>query len=515
VALIAVNAIWEYQEVANDIPADPSAVTVPASSWTAGGVAPFGTWTPEAGLTDPNTSWTVDTGLWIRRNVVLNGLQAVELVGFPDNRAYVYFDGIYVGSHNGLSEFSFVVPMELCTAGTHSVAVLAIDEGVQTYISLEADYLPVLLPFQPRAPVREQLAWLTDVQIAKDGTEERTQFRIKARQELRFVYPVDSEKMRRAFLLAYDQRHEQWSVPVWTQATNVGAVAEGAQAVDAPGEIGDYRVGEYALLWQSPTVWQVVTVSALGSTTVDFSEYASEFDNAWVMPLRLGFLNNNPSKVFTGSRAEYEMTFQIEDNVDLAPAAPTQYLGEDIYFDESLLSGDSLSDDIIGMLELQDEDLGVVKYYAPWLNAKVARTHRVLAEGPGEAWALREWLYRRAGRFRGFWQPSFEPDLRCLSTGALTTTLIVANDGYLVHGLQRTHIAVETTTGWLARQITAAVASGANVQLTLNTSLGINTSVIKRISWLGFKRLNSDNIELNWPGAGICEADMRLLELNG
>lgn len=670
-ALIAVNAIWEYQTTTNDIPADPAAVTVPSSSWTAGGVAPFGTATTYD--PDPTTAWALNSGLWMRRNVVLDGSRAVQITGTVDNGAFFYWDGEYIGSFGGdlttSGAYTLVVPMELCTPGTHSIAVLAMDDdaspgGDQSYISLEADYLPPLMPFQPRAPVRESLSWLTDVQTAKDGTEDRTQYRIKARQDLRFIYPTADDQMRRAFLLVYDQRHEQWCVPVWMQATNPGAIAEGDTSVAAPGLFGDYRAGEYALLWQSHTVWQIVTVDVAGANTISFLEPARAFTNAWIMPIRFGFMKENPSKALTGFRAEYEVTFQIEDNIDLAPAAPAQFLGEDIYFNVSLLSGEALSDDIIGNLELQDEDLGVVKYYAPWINSKVARTHRVLAESPRldayetvniagtdlhsgsnvrtfsglgkngvieitkprassafgllwdayspwsndtgyinvpvegytwqneffvygnngggdvllyssadfitpaeefyatadeawaalnalgplrfhgydtfkvvgvadsnaadnrgglsllvrlgewEPWTLREWLYRRAGRFRGFWHPSFEADLKLVSTGAISTTLNVDDDGYIVYGTQHRHIAIEATTGWLARTVTNAVRAGSTAQLTLNASLGVNASVIKRICWLGFKRLNSDSVELNWSGGGICEADMRLLELN-
>lgn len=524
-SLIALDAIWEYQVTTNDIPPDPTAVTIPSSGWTAGGVAPFGNGVADSHGNLPNTNWDLSTGLWIRRNVVLNGEQPVELQGFIDNAMFLYFDGQFVGSVNptlaaAAGDWSFVVPASLCTAGTHQIAVLCLEDDVtpggdRGFISLFADYLPLVLPYQPRAPLSERLSWLTDVQTAKDGSEERTQYRIKARQEFKMIYPVDINKQRRAFLMTYSERHSQWNIPVWTQATNVGAISSGANSVTADGTIGDYRVGGYALVWESHETWQIVTVSSLGSSSITFLEEAEAFTNAWVMPLRIGFLKSNPSKVFSGYRAEYELDFQVEDNVDLAPAAPAQFLGEDIYYDESLLSGDSLSDDIVGNLELQDEDLGVVKYYAPWLHSKVARTHRVVCEGPEEAWAFREWAYRRLGRFRGFWQPSFEADLKHTTTGAIAATLTVEDDGYLAFGGDRTHIAIETASGWLPRTITAAVAAGSNIQLTLSSALSIDAADIKRICWLGFKRLNSDTVEINWPGGGICEAEMRLLELEG
>lgn len=525
-ALIAANAEWEYQEVANDTPADPSAVTVPVADWTAGGIAPFGSGTaPPAGLPDPETAWTLGAGLWIRRNVTLDGAAEMVIRGNIENACYVFFNGEFIGGGNvgnsqitGYPEWVVVVPRDLAVAGTHQVALLCLDEasvGSGTYIHVTADYLPTMVTYQPRAPLQETLAWLTDVQTSKDGTESRTQLRIKARQQLQMRYPVDNEAMRRAFNLIYGQRHVQWAVPVWTQAQQLGAVAEGLYTVTAEPDYSDFRELGYALLWQSATEYQVVAIETLGASSITFFQLTQEFTNAWLMPLRLGFLPSNPTKTFTGHRAEYELTFFIEDNVALDVAAPTQFLDEDIYFEAGLLSGDQLSDDIVGQLDLHDEDLGVVAYYAPWLNTKVARTHRVVTEGPEEAWAFREWLYRRAGRFRGFWQPSFEADLKCLNTSTITTTLDVAADDYLEFAANRTHIAVETSTGWLARTIdSTAVVSATTTRLTLDSALDIEPGDIKRICWLGFKRLNTDNVELTWPGGGICEAEMRLLELN-
>src|SRR3546814_6169991 len=66
---------------------------------------------------------------------------------------------------------------------------------------------------------------------------------------------------------------------------------------------------------------------------------------------------------------------------------------------------------------------------------------------------------------------SFEADLILQSTGALTTTIQVRSDEYLRYAADRTHIAVETTTGWLARAITLATQIDADRKSTrLNSS---------------------------------------------
>jgi hypothetical protein len=471
------------------------------------------------------TNWTAATSLWIRRALELTVPTKVILRGRVENACYVFFDGTYIGSYNpdndqlvSTPEWLIAVPPSLATIGVHELALLCADEldgeGGNTYISVVAEEAPTLMPFQPRAPMSETLSWLTDIQTSKDGTEDRAQMRISARQSLRMNYPLGNENMRRGFNMIYGRRHGQWTVPLWHQAQHIGAVSAGEFTISAEPDYSEFREGDYALLWQSPTQLQLLSVAGTSGSSITFYNLTEEFTDAWLMPARVGFIPENPRKVLTGHRSELEVRFQIEDNVALTVSAPTQYLSNDIYYDETLLSGDTLSDDIVGNFDLQDEELGIVSYYAPWLYTKVAHTHRVVAEGPVEAWALRQWLYRRAGRLRPFWQPSFEDDLRVVSTGALTTTLDVLPDDYLNYAGDRTHIAVQTKAGWLPRAITGTELVSENVlRLTLDTSLATNASNIIRVCWLGLKRLNTDSVDLNWPGAGVCELEVRLLEI--
>jgi phage baseplate assembly protein gpV len=127
---------------------------------------------------------------------------------------------------------------------------------------------------------------------------------------------------------------------------------------------------------------------------------------------------------------------------------------------------------------------------------------------------FREWLHRRAGRYRAFWQPTFESDFRVRSMGTVTTSLIVASDDYLPHSAQRPHLAVEAAGVWYARTITDAVQLDADrVQLVLNSALNVAAERIARVSYLGLKRLDTDRVEMNWVGGGVCTVEMRLLEL--
>lgn len=526
-SLIAVEATWEYQTAANTVPGDPATVTVPSGGWTAGGVAPFGTiggFAPEYAI---NTAWAVNTGLWIRRNVTLDGLAAVLVKGRCEQALYMYFDGTYVGALNpsntsreDIPLWYIIIPKTLCTSGSHTIALFCLDESGgsadTTYIYAEADYLPPMLSIQPQAPVREDLEWLSDIIPSNDGTEDPLQIRLSPRQYFHYSYPVSAIEQARAVNVVRGTRGRQWVVPVWTQAQHIGSVTSGALTLTATTDYSEFRSSSLALLWQSTDVWQVVGIDTVSVGSLVLTTRTETFTNAYLMPLRFGITPGNPSRKHNGYNSMIELAFTIEDNAAITVSAPTQYLSNDIYYDEGLLDGDTTSEDIVADLDIFDPGLGKFTYYNPWLNQKGASTYRAIAEGASESWDLRKWLHRRAGRYRRFWQPTFCNDLRLESTGTLTTSIQVSADEYRRLATDRTHIAVETSSGWLPRAITSTSQVDADtIQLNLDTSLGgIAASSVKRISFLGLKRLNTDRIEINWIGGGVCEMAARVLEIS-
>lgn len=529
-ALIDIPDLWEYQFVANDLPADPAAVVVPVADWLGPAPAPFGT--IGASFTtnlEVGTAWALNSGLWVRRGLVVDGTASVRLRGQIENSCFVYLDGVYVGTFNptndqqvnltGLINLDVIIPKALLDLGTHELAILCLDEaggvGDTTFFWVTADYSPAILPLWPRRPMAENIAWLTHVMISENAEEEREQMRLSPRHEYQIDAFVPRSEHQRTVNTLYGNRSRQWFVPVWSQAQNIGAIAAGSTSLAAETRYSEFRDSSLLLIWQSPSHYQVAGIDRVsGDASIALSTLTEEFTDAWVMPCRLGYLDSDPSRAFNGRANSVEATFVIEDNAQLEVAAPEQYLGEDIYFEPGLLDGERLAEQIRARIDLVDEDLGPVVYSSPWTHPRPARVFRMMAEGPEEAWALREWLHRRAGRLRAFWQPSFEVDLRVLSTGALTTTLSIASDAFMRFAGSRTHIAIETATGWLPREITMIVqASEEEVLLTLDSSLAIDAADIKRACFLGLKRLDADRVEINWIGGPVCTAAVPTVEI--
>jgi hypothetical protein len=525
--LFSLDALWEHQAAENATPEDPALIAVPDTDWLGPDPAPFGTATSSEEY-PPATEWPYATALWIRRALVVDGKNGVRLTGRIENACYVYFDGAYIGAINpsngqrtDVPDWFLIIPAKLATEGTHELALLCLDEigadsSSTTYVYVEAEYLQPVFPFWPSAPMSETLDWVTDVLISEDGTEDRTKIRVVPRQSMSMSFYIPRPYLRLAANTLYGARNDQWLVPQWQFVQHIGAVAAGSLELTVPStDTVDFRDQSVILIWESPEKYQIASLDFVADdTTLTLAQITEEFADAYVIPLVAGFASNSPSRTFDGRRASAQIDFVIEDNMEISTAAPTQYLGDDIYFDVGLLDGGKQTESIESDFRLMDNGIGAVSYFSPWLYNRPARVHQMMAEDLADGWALRTWLHRRAGRFRQFWQPSFEADLRVRSTGALTTTLIVDSDDYLRFAEARDHIAVETAAGWLPRHITAAEKIDEDsVQLTLDTSLAINASAIRRVSFLGLKRLDTDRAEIQWIGGNVCKVAVATLEI--
>lgn len=520
------DALWEYQTATNEVPADPFAVVVPSLDWLGPSEAPFGTVGSYITNLTAGTAWPVGEARWVRRALIVDGLAPVLLRGRVNSAAFFYIDGEFVGTYNpananlaGVPEFQLVLPQDLLPAGTRQLAVLLLDETASpddtTWFWLEADYLPPVMSMWAAPGFNEAIAWLTDVTIYEDGGEDREQLRAAPRHTYRmscFVPAVYQAMVRNQL---YGARAKQWIVPVWPQMQHLGAVLADELTIGVLTSYAQFAAGGLLVLWESPTSWQVLGVDqVIDANTVSVTTPTKAFTDAWIAPAHKAHLANDPGRAFDGRTSRLQLVMDVEDNRALTPAAPTQYLGNDIYYDEGLLDGDTSNETVQAQMLIHDEQLGLVDYHNPWLHNRPARSHRMMAEDQAEAWGIREWLHRRAGRLTPFWHPSFEVDFRVLNTGAVTTSLTVAEDEFRRWAAGRDHIAIELTSGWQARAITSVTdLGGGQIRLNFSGSLGTTASAIKRVCYLGLRRLNSDRVELAYPGYTVCNCAVPVIDI--
>lgn len=372
-----------------------------------------------------------------------------------------------------------------------------------------------VLPYQAEAPVKESLEFLTDVIEAYDATEERLQMRSKPRQSFNYSIPLQAWRTAAAFNTEYGAIRKDWAVPIWTEAQYVGTVGAGLLEVLCNTSLYDLRPQSLAMLYNVCGDFQVIEIDEVFSDHITLLADTEYVAGAWLMPVRKGWIQGNVDKPTSGHNGKSSLTFVIDDNPTITPAVPAQYLGDDIYYDVPLLSSGSLSASLSQQQDITDMSLGPVARRTNWNRPQYGKPWRTLLTTPQEIRSYREFLYRRAGKFRRFWFPTFENNMRIANTGNITTTLIIQSDSFIDYASLRTHIVIEAGGVWYPRAVSNPVqVSATQVQLTLSSALNIQAQRITRTSYLGLHRFDADRIELNWQGGGVVESNVQVLELS-
>lgn len=375
-----------------------------------------------------------------------------------------------------------------------------------------------LVPVPTQAPLDETLSFKTDIMTSYNGREGTPlALRTKPRQRIE-TRPVTRRPVTQdTFNTVRGNLARRWLVPLWQLARPVGSVASGSDVIACDTRYSDFRVGQAVLLSSSCGSPFVSLVEAKTNDSLTLANATTEFLRGVVaVPLLVGRLVGQSSKSTDGYETDWRLNYEVDDNLALVPAAPAQYFGEDIYLEPTLFSGSELEETELMGAEVFDGETGAVRSLPTWTLPRNTRPFRLLAETDAEAWALRQFAYRRMGRYRRFWLPTFEDDVRLAQTGNLAATVTVHADSRTPFSADRINLAFGLADGtWLPRRVTNDEAAGAGLRtLTLNTALGINASQVRAISYLGYRRLNSDEVQLTWLGNGRCELSAQVLELS-
>lgn len=372
-----------------------------------------------------------------------------------------------------------------------------------------------ILPYQAEAPLKESLEFLTDVIKAQDATEERLQMRSMPRQSFNYSIPLQAWRTAAAFNTEYGAIRKNWAVPIWTEAQYIGTIGAGLLSIDCNTSLYDLRPQSLAMLYSVCGDYQVIEIDEVFSNHITLLADTEYVAGAWLMPVRKGWIQGNIDKPTNGHNGKSSLIFVIDDNPTITPAVPAQYLGDDIYYDAPLLSSGSLSASLSQQQDITDMSLGPVARRTNWNRPQYGKPWRSLFTTPEEVRSFREFLYRRAGKFRRFWYPTFENNMRVANTGNITTTLVIQSDSFIDYASLRTHIAIQANGVWHPRAISNPVqVSATQVQLTLSSALNVRAETIARTSYLGLHRFDADRIEFNWQGGGVVETNVQVLELS-
>ena len=341
--------------------------------------------------------------------------------------------------------------------------------------------------YRPVLPFKESYEWFNDSRDSYSGKNTVTRFRNAARHVMEIESPIPKVDINNVYHLLHTYKTEQWAVPSWAEYQTI-SIAAGSTSVDS-----EFNVDETLpyIIVQNQYVAEVLIFESDG-----FDPLENDYVNALLIPLRIGHITTNADTFNNTISGRATFTFQSDINVDSTPAAPTQYGGYDVYTDTCSIfnSPYGLMDSISKRMDIIDSVNGLISYNSPWTCSRREREYRVFNESRTKYDEYKDFIYRRAGRYRQFWMPTWNGDLTLVTTGAITTLITVSEAGF---SYCRSHIAVRKTDGtWLFREITDAVInSDDSIELTI-ASLGIDASEVERISYFGLHRLGTDRVEI-------------------
>jgi len=370
-------------------------------------------------------------------------------------------------------------------------------------------------PFKIREPLIESLEWATDVFRAKAG-EQRLALRTSPRRIFSFDHVfTDQEYSYARTLIRLGQGADGFYVPDWSQPLRLGSVSAGT-GIPITEDVSYLDIGERALLWGSKTQYEVVEYVD-DSNGPKLAEVQGSYSDARLVPLWEGFAPEGLSTARGGARISISsIEFIVTENEDLSDSDYPQYREHDVVTTCPVIGSGDFSENIVWPVTTFD-NLSSSPYYLRQRsmpdNMFQMRWHEFSRR---DIWELRRWLHSRRGRQKVFWLSSRAKDLEPADDISGTTVTVFSTVGLRPPPYDIDVTENDGTSSY--RQVTDVVAGTPiggrqTVDLTIDSSLAVSLSDIKRISYLRCARFDSDRIELEHGAAAGTSVSVPCIEV--
>ena len=426
-----------------------------------------------------------------------------------------------------LPSFPFVLPpqssllmtLQLEAQGAPAVdatLVFANDLSYDLIIPITATRL-VAFPFEPDIPLKEQLKFLTDVFVHKNGTEQRIALRESPRQEFSMPFFLEEGDELSTFdQLVFDWQSRVFGVPVWTEPTRLTAAAasSGVTINVESTALASYRVGGLVIVWGERKAFDILEIESFTATTITLKSplNGSYAQGTLVMPARTAVLEQQ----IQGSRhtiglGRRQANFRFLDNQvsssfpDLAPYTVSGgALDGEIVVTELIGVQSEMRETFDRRLIIFDGDTGRFSITSTEAYGRRGFPYEIKVTNRTDLWRVRRLLYALRGRQISFYLATGYKDIRVTQTWQdISNTITIANTGYAKHARGRGRykfIRIELTDGTvLMVEVTAFGEIDANEeQITVNiTPTGdVAPESFRRVQFLERVRLDRDDVQI-------------------
>jgi len=383
----------------------------------------------------------------------------------------------------------------------------------------------ILFPWRPQQPLKETLAFLTDVLASRDGSEQRMSVRPIPRQGFRFSVMMESEKQQArldAMLFLWQKR--SFAIPLWPELVlHTGTITADDMSITVDTTNADFRDDSLAVIWKSEDSCEAVQVETVaeGSLTLANPVQNTYTGRKLVMPLRSCQMDApSKRKGHSTGLAVSDFSFAVKDNILLTGFVPAvTYKGLPVITEATAIdpkqSKSSDSDS-----SLQDYESGDFDFFSDSdFNINI-QSHLFYKDTKAACWDFRKFIHSLLGQQGTSYVPTHKEDMVLAEGfGASDTSFNIENIGLAdnmgVNDL-RTDIAFIFPDGTqLYREVTGIVKSGDAEIVSIDSDLDIAVEPGDCvISWLDKVRLAGDEVEFVWNGAHelVCDTQLQAVK---
>lgn len=198
----------------------------------------------------------------------------------------------------------------------------------------------------------------------------------------------------------------------------------------------------------------------------------------------------------------------------LAPTIGYQYGGFEIITDEP--NGDAMTKNI-NKIENRVDFGGAFTTLSPWLYSRIISAHAFPKDSLEELRQFKEFIYRRLGKFRPVYLPTFQYDLHITAISVDQYTATCPASDIREYNSNRTRVVIKWDDGFWQGLTIGAVddIGGGLVEVTFNEKmLGTEASQIRQTSFIGEGRFDTDRIEVTWSGYQTTDTTINLVEIS-
>lgn len=420
-----------------------------------------------------------------------------------------------IAETNGLSVFDTTVDFTFDTGDT-----------VQLFIS---GLRIVLMSMEYETPVKETLAFLTEVITGLTGKEQRIALRKNPRQLFDVVYKLTGNDRQRMQALLMDWTNNVFGFPLWHEKLTLTAAASTATTVYSV--VGaddiDLRVGGLAIVFTDANVFDVITIASLTDTTITATDPSvnSYPVGTTIMPLRTAVIR----KMVSGAREivnleTFKILFEVNDNDTGALSGDVSAFstfGGKVLFDDCNVMSGQMGEEYKRRIYRIDNQTGVVAISATWDRNKRVHQKGFSLRNRLETLNFRKAMIAIGGRVKSFYIPTFSDDLTVavdLSTGANTMDIErIEYERFVQSREPKVTFKITFTDGTsLVRVVQSATGVDATTErLTLDTTWPANRTVaeIVRVQFYEQSRFAADNVVINHQRIGLASSQMPVLQV--